>query len=177
MYLKFENGFSDYDFSFLQDLFELLDSRLDHVQRNIDASSDPDGIGHFDDAEYVSGMGFIACQRYLTSTYGPLDIEKKDALRVGPFHSGGESYARIINASANFWKHVDEWPSTVRRDRHGLEPIQMETIRVIETVTPWDDYTCTNLLWSLTTPNEPRLKHLLPKLEARRAALDATRVG
>ena len=136
-------------------------------------------MGHFDDAEYISGMGFIACQRYLTSTYGPLGIAKNDALRVGPVHSGGETYARIINASANFWKHVDEWDfsSAVRRDRSGLEPVQLETIRVIETVTPWDDYTCANLLWSLANPNEPRLTYLLPTLEEWRAALDATRVG
>lgn len=167
----------DYELSFLLDLFELLDSRIDHVNRAIDALSDPDGMGCYDDLEYASGMGFIACQRYMTSTYGPLGITKKHALGLGPVHSGGETYARIINASANYWKHHDEWKisSVVRRSRGGLEPMQLETIRVIETVTPWHDYTCVNLLCELTTPNEPRLKYLLPALERWRVSLDDTR--
>ncbi len=179
MYLKFDSGIYDDDLAFLKDLVALLDSRLDEVQQAIDSSSDPDGMGHFDDAEYVAGMGFIACQRYLASTYGPNGISKRIALETGPRHSGGKTIAQIINAAANFWKHLDEWEfhSTVFRDRAGLTPIQLETIQVIETVTPWDDYTCANLLAALAAPSPPRLKYLLPQLEAWRDALDSVHVS
>ncbi len=178
MYFKFDDGILDCDLSFLQDLFALLDARLDQVREKIDASSDPDSMGYFDEAEYISGMGFIACQRYLTSTYGPLNIAKNSALSVGPVHAGGEFYARIINASANYWKHEDEWglQATVDRDRSALGPQQLETIRIIETVTPWDAYTCANVLWVLTDPNESRLTNLVPIIEAWRTELDAMRV-
>ncbi len=179
MYLKFDNVVHDGDLAFLKDLVTLLDSRLDEVQRTIDSSFAPDQMGHLDDAEYVAGMGFIACQCYLASTYGPHGISKTIALETGPRHTGGETIARIINAAANFWKHADEWDfhSIVVRDRAGLKPIQLETIQVIETVTPWGDYTCASLLAALAAPAEPRLKYLLPLLEAWRDALDSAHVG
>ena len=179
MYIKLKNGIFDVDLVFLKKLVALLDSRLDEVQQAIDSSSDPEEMGHFDDGEYVIGMGFIACQRYLASTYGPGGISKKTALETGPRHTGGETIAQIINAAANFWKHCDEWDlhSTVFRNRAGLKPIQLETIRVIDTVTSWEDYTCTNLLAALAAPGQPRLEYLVPQLEAWRDALASVHVG
>jgi hypothetical protein len=158
----------------LKDLVALFDSRLEGVQQAIESSADPDAFGLFDEAEYIAGMGFTAFQRYICSTYGPLDIEKHLALEAGPRHAGGEPIARIINAVANYWKHSDEWNlhSVVTRSRSGLSHAQLETIRVIETVTPWDDYTCANLLSALASPSEPRLTCLLPQLEGWRNALD-----
>jgi hypothetical protein len=174
MYWNCKDGTHDFDLAFLRDLCALLDSRLDQIQETIDASFDPDQMGHFDDFEYVVGMGFVACQRYLASTFGPHNVAKKAALSVGPRHSGGETLARILNAAANYWKHSDEWDSksTVFRNHAGLEPMQLETIRVVETVTPWGDYTCANLLAALTAPDEPRLQSLLPEIEEWRDSLD-----
>jgi hypothetical protein len=179
MYLKFDDDILDGDLDFLKDLVTLLDSRLDKVQQAIDSSFDPDQMGDFADFEYIAGMGFIACQRYLASTYGPHGISKDIAMETGPRHTGGETIARIINAGANFWKHSDEWDlhSTVGRNRSGLKKNQLETIQVIETVTPWADYTCADLLAALVAPAEPRLKCLLPQLEAWRDALDSAHVG
>jgi hypothetical protein len=179
MYLKTDDGIYDGDLAFLKDLVALLDSRLDEVWQAIVSCSDPDGMGHCDNGEYVVGMGFIACQRYLASTYSPHGMSKNIALRAGPRHIGGETIARIVNAGANFWKHSDEWDShsTVFRNPAGLNQIQLETIQVIETVTPWADYTCANLLAALAAPAEPRLKYLLPQLEAWRDALDSAHVG
>ena len=171
MYLVFEDGIHDSDLSFLRDLFGLLDAKFDEVQQRIDECWDPDQMGLFDDAEYLVGMGFIGCQRYMASTYGPRGIAKHDALRVGPCHPGGETYARVLNSAANYWKHVDEW------DLHALTPQQSETIRIIETVTPFADYTCANLLASLAVPDEPRLMNLIASLESWRNHLHAVLAG
>lgn len=174
MYLKNGSDVWDGDLDFLRDIVELLDVRLDEVQQAADSCFDPDQMGCYDDVEYIAGMGFVACQRYLASTYGALGVSKGLAMQKGPRHAGGETIAQIINAGANFWKHSDEWDlhSRVDRDHAGLSTIQLETIRIIETVVPWSDYTCTNLLAALVAPGEPRLKDLRPHLEAWRDALD-----
>ena len=134
-------------------------------------------MGFFDEAEYLAGIGFVACQRYLASTYGQHNTQKDAALKLGPQHDGGEPIARVLNAAANYWKHVDEWDTsaTITRDAEKLKGQQLRTIRIIETVTPWCDYTCANLLGELTT--ESRFTDLIPTLEAWRGQLDATCVG
>jgi hypothetical protein len=175
MYLQLDNGIFDADLHLLQDLFAVLDPRLERIQVGITTSFDPDAMGHFDEAEYLCGMGFIACQRYLAATFGSSGISKEKALALGPVHTGGEPIARILNAAANYWKHIEEWDphSAILHDQQALQPNQLATIRTIETVAAWDDYTCANLLASLTAPNEPRLHHLLPLLEAWRNQLAA----
>ena len=76
MYLKFDDGVSDDDLNFLRDLFNLLDARLDNLQERIDECPDPDGMGLFDEGEYLAGLGFVASQRYLASTYGQHGLRK-----------------------------------------------------------------------------------------------------
>lgn len=179
MYLKFgDDVFHDFDLEFLRDLFTLLDGRLDELQERIDKCFDPDQMGLFDDVEYIAGMGFVACQRYLASTFRQTGLDKQSALAIGPRHKGRESFARILNAAANDWKHVDEWDTqaTIARDVTRLDEKQEATIRVIESVTQWSDYTCANLLYELTGPNS-QFTALLPILESWREELDAARVG
>ena len=179
MYIKFDDGILDDDLPFLVTLLELLDTRLTQIQLAIETSTDPDSDGLCDRGEYLIGMGFIACQRYLASTYGPLGIRKHVALNCGPRESGGASFAEIVNATANLAKHFDEWdfPSAVFRDRTGLDANQLQTIRVIETVTNWADYTCSNVLAALVGSLEIKLTSLSPKLQAWRDELDAAHVG
>lgn len=172
MYLKFDDGYCDSDLEFLRDLCTLFDTRMDDLQERIDKCFDPDQMGLFDEGEYLAGLGFVACQQYLTSTFGPKGAQKHAALGLEPYHEGGESYARILNSAANYWKHVDEWSlnTVVHRDISSLSDQQKETIRVIETVTPWCDYTCGNLLYELT--QRGRFVELIPTLEAWRAQVD-----
>ena len=68
-----------------------------------------DQFGYFDQAEHVIGLGFVACQAYLTANYGLLKVGKPKALAVGPVHPAGQRLARIINDAANYWKHHAEW--------------------------------------------------------------------
>lgn len=179
MYLKLEDGIFDEELTFLADMLSVLDSRLDVIDRAVELSSDPDSMGLFDQLEFVAGMGFVACQWYMSSTFGPLGVSKRAALQLGPCHAGGETIACVVNATANFWKHQGEWDlgSRAFREHSGLTPVQLRTIEVMESVTPWDVYTCFNVLAALTLPGEPRLKNLLPQLEAWRDALDRARGG
>jgi hypothetical protein len=72
-----------------------------------------------------------------------------------------------------FWKHQDEWDisTVVARDVDALSQRQKKTVEVIETVTPWSDYTFANLLCELT--GEVQFAGLIPRLEEWRRQLDA----
>ncbi|MGZ8410435.1 MAG: hypothetical protein ACXWVS_11055 [Hyphomicrobium sp.] len=192
MYMKIGNDFGDADLYFLKDILIMLDAKLLELDCKIQEarknSIDPEGLGLFDKGEYIIGMGFAACQRYMTSTFGPMKVEKEDALKIGPNHENGESIATIINAAANYWKHCDEWrhvsfarePESnmvvaILHDIDILTGHQKKTIKQIETVTPWADYTCSNLLASLIKTSELselRLSLLVPFLEEWRNQLD-----
>jgi hypothetical protein len=189
MYMKIGNDFDDADLYFLKDILIMLDAKLLELDCKIQEarrnSRDPDALGLFDRGEYIIGMGFAACQRYMTSTFCPIIVEKEIALRIGPNHENGESVATIINAAANYWKHCDEWrensltiepesdmAKVIMRDFNKLTGPQKKTITQIETVTPWADYTCSNILAYLTKTRELRLSLLVPLLEEWRNQLD-----
>jgi hypothetical protein len=186
MYMKIGNDFGDADLYFLKDILLMLDTKLLELDCKIQEarknSVDPEGLGLFDKAEYIIGMGFAACQRYMTSTFGPIIFEKEIALKIGPNHVNGKSIATIINAAANYWKHRDEWreisfiiepeSDMEMRDFNLLTGHQKKTIKQIETVTPCADYTCSNLLASLIKISELRLSLLVPFLEEWRNQLD-----
>jgi hypothetical protein len=85
----------------------------------------------FDDAEYLHGIGFVAGQRYIASVCGTLNLRKKDkwdALLIGPKPNDGITYASVVNAAANYWKHSDE------RDFSKLNDQQERTRKAIESV-------------------------------------------
>ena len=105
---------------------------------------------------------------------------------MGPFHEGGLSLATIINVAANYWKHSDEWNSIgyntnnekkelelVIRSIENLSKQQKGTVSAIETVTPWADYTCENILALITPSSEFKLVELVPILTEWRAELDS----
>lgn len=53
-----------------------------------------------------------------------------------------------INAGANYWKHQEEWglKAVVEKDIDALKKQARETVLTIEKLTPWADYSCSNLL-------------------------------
>ncbi|TFH14946.1 MAG: hypothetical protein E4H02_08840 [Lentisphaerales bacterium] len=72
----------------------------------------------FDWAEHVAGIGFVACQTYLTATGACARISKAIALQLGPRHeASGRPIVMAINSAANFWKHYPEWPLEKKTDR------------------------------------------------------------
>ena len=152
----------DYDLELLRELTNLLDKRLDALDQDIRRCPDPDAFGLFDSAEGVCGLGFVACQQYLTTTASELGVEKAKALPCGPIHSCGDTIVSIVNHAANYWKHRDEWAlgtseKQQRKTQEGLEsvladfevgyPLTVTLARLVEPIEAW------------------RFRHLFPFLE------------
>jgi hypothetical protein len=96
----------DFDLDFLKDASDLVDARLDRLDRDTSATPDPDGFGILDQIEYLIGFGFVACQTYLTAKIAASDLERAMALDRGPMHACGRPFAALSNAAANLWKHT-----------------------------------------------------------------------
>jgi hypothetical protein len=156
----------DIDLGFLRDLVRLLDRQLERLEEEAAVLPDPDGSGVFESADYLVGLGLVACQGYLAATYGSLRIEKPEALKKGPMHRSGYTIAELVNHGANFWKHRDEW---------AIDPKKAAQERTLAALAALgcegDDYPFTNLLAALVLPTHGRLQALLSHLEAWRDAL------
>ena len=168
MYLMLPCGeFADGDFNVLAELLGLLDTKLKDISDRIRHSNDPDADGLCDRGEYFIGVGFAAMQQYIVSTFTPLEVLKDVALSIPPIVQGKTTLVHAIHAGANYWKHQDEWKliHVVFRDKEELSKLARLTVQTIETITPWANYTCSNLLAALL-PQEPlELSLLLPKLK------------
>ncbi|MBZ9561011.1 hypothetical protein [Pseudomonas sp. P116] len=152
MYFKLWNGeFADGDFNALAALLGLLDTELKTINTQIKQSADPDSDGLCDRGEYFIGVGFAGIQRYIASTYRTLGIEQGAALALPPFVKNQTTAVRALHAGANYWKHQDEWNLThvVFREVENLKENAKSTIKTIEEITPWAEYTCSNLLAEL----------------------------
>ncbi|WP_370980429.1 hypothetical protein [Agaribacterium sp. ZY112] len=166
VFIKIENSFADYELVNLRDFLELLDSKLASIEHEISVASCPDSEGVFDKAEYYVGLGFSAIQKYMTSIYTQSGLSKKNALNQGRRLCEGTTLVSIINATANYWKHEDEWGlrNIVTRDKSQLKDMPKNTVLTIEKVTPWADYTCSNVVAGLTEKGNIRLLPLIPVL-------------
>ena len=162
----------DFDLEVLRDLVQLLDRRLEQLDEEVAILPDPDGSGIFDSADYLVGLGLVACQGYLAATYGFLRIGKQEALKKGPMHRSGYTIAELVNHGANFWKHRDEWP--VDPNKAGQE----HTLAAMAALgCGGQDYPLTNLLAAIVLPTHGRLQALLSHLEAWRDALAVSSRG
>ncbi|GAB1624061.1 hypothetical protein AAOGI_41110 [Agarivorans albus] len=173
-YIKIENEFADHELNNLCDVLELLDSKIEAIENDIEQSNCPDSEGHFDKAEYFVGLGFTAIQKYITSIHTQNNIPKSKALDLGDTYHEGSTIVSIINATANYWKHQDEWGLTniVFKDTSKLKGMAKKTVKTIEEVTPWDDYTCTNVIAGLTSVGNIKLSPLIPILTGWRSEID-----
>ncbi len=121
-----------------------------------------------DNLEYMTGLGFVACQGYLTATMGCVS-DKAALLACGPKHRTGESMATLVNACANFWKHCDEWPE------NKLSPAQQRTADRVGClgINRESSYPMATALGELVDPQRPRFAGLLDCLTRWRVELHA----
>lgn len=112
--------------AYTKNIVVALDRELSVISKEIERSDDPDTLGLLDYYEQIHGVGFAVCQTFITSVHK--GVNKSAFFSVGPFHSCGKSYAQIINACANYWKHNDEW------ERSSLSGQAKSTIEVIESL-------------------------------------------
>ena len=110
----------DPDLDFLEKHISLIDAELQRIGESA-RSSPEEWVKEvaLEDAESLLGLGFAACQRYITATCGWQKVPKHKALKIGGAVAGGMSGASIINHAANYWKHHDEWAQapTVQKQR------------------------------------------------------------
>lgn len=154
--------FLDFDLNFLNGAATLVDASLDHLEGKADTSPDPDTFGIFDEMEYITGFGFVACQTYATAVMsrGKFKGKKREALAFGPVHRTGQPIIQLINAAANHWKHSSEWsldtPSTQTK----------QTLEVISSlgVDSSRSYPIANMLHQILAPHPARITNLIPFL-------------
>lgn len=159
---------SDFDLDFLQSAVVLIDSGLERLEPEIQASPDPDMFGIYDEVEYIAGFGFVACQTYMTAVVGRSRIEKRQSLTFGPKHKTGRPIVQIVNAAANYWKHSSEWsldaPTTQAKQT-------LEVIASLDIDTDMGHYPVMNTLYTILAPNPTRFANLIPLLIQWRDAL------
>jgi hypothetical protein len=111
-----------------------------------------------DDAEHLHGIGFVIAQRYITSACSVLQVQKRDALTVGP-KIGTANVADLVNAVANHWKHSDEWDFNKLRD-DAKRTIQ--TIAAVGVEVPqFGGYVASNVLTNLSLKRFLELQPIL----------------
>jgi hypothetical protein len=162
MFLVGSDGIADFDLDLLSDVLAPLDKHLELICREFFEVPDPDASGHFERAEYVTGLGFVACQAYLTSTYSFLGVQKVKAIMIGPVHRSGRTAVSIINHAANYWKHRDEWildSSDTKRKR--IAEVFEDVGFPVDT-----DYPLSGILTELVTPSAAAFAPLLLVLES-----------
>jgi hypothetical protein len=155
------------------------------IQDRIKNGEDITSINITYQSEFLSGLAFTICQKYLKTTLGWIKIDLNTALKLGKQFNSELSYVRIINEAANYWKHMDEWnvvsftPAENNlyniniRDSNKLKRQAQNTLNVLQEVTQWSDYTCFNVLFQLTLNRDYSLLNLIPILkEWRTAALE-----
>lgn len=169
MLLKTSSGLIDYDLDLLADVIHVIDEQLEKIVHRSSSVVDPDAMGYFDRAEHIIGLGFVACQAYMSSTYGFLRVPKQVALTRGPRHSCGRTLANLVNHAANYWKHNSEWP---------LEKSHRQKAKIIAAFEAigfpvGTDYPLRGVLTELAAPHEASFAPIVATLETWRNEVEA----
>jgi hypothetical protein len=109
--LKNKKVLHDFDLILLKEIVEFVDEKI-NVLSSESIQEPLEDWGIFDRIENITGLGFVACQTYMASTYGFANVSKNKALLFGPKLSHKLTSAELINHAANFWKHCEEWQIT-----------------------------------------------------------------
>ncbi len=149
-----------FDTGFLREATALVDDRLDKLDREAKTHPDPDSYGLYDSAEYITGFGFVACQTYLTAVSRWSDLNKGEALKLGPKHRSGRPMIELVNACANYWKHNPEW---------SLDSPSTQAQRTIDIVASLGvdtsvAYPLAGALYQILDPHAARFRNLIPFL-------------
>lgn len=112
MYLLKNNKVThDFDLILLEEIVEFIDEKIS-ILSDESVGESVENWGIFDRIENITGLGFVACQTYMASTYSCANVSKNKALLFGPRLSHKLTSAELINHAANFWKHSEEWQIT-----------------------------------------------------------------
>lgn len=179
VYLKVGDEYGDGCLTHLKTFLGMLDTELSAINQEIKASVDPDTEGLCDLGEYFIGYGFVAIQRYLTSTYPQTKLLKNNIYKIGHKIHDDLHLIEAINAGANYWKHEEEWYSNPREEAENSKKNKgnnmLRTLSPIEKATPYANYTLANLLHeilqSVSPESELSFSPILPFIEEWRNSL------
>lgn len=156
---------NEFDLLCLNDVAAFVDSKLDILDQRAKQSADPDTDGIYDRGEYLAGLGFVACQAYLTESISMSGRDRNTALRLGPQHECGHSIAILINAIANYWKHVPEWMPHPSQRARTMQRAQTTIDLICSLGVDIDSsYVVVNALWKISRTREPRIRYVIPFL-------------
>lgn len=155
----------DLGMEFLEHTCQVIDETLARQYAFIDQNYDmADQLDVPEMVEYLIGLGFAACQGYITGVCAEMAVSKPDALEVGPRHAGGATIAALTNYAANWWKHCDEWPEELtgqsRRTYDGLMVLGVSA-----------SYPLTDALVHMTGARRPHFRQLAAQLSIWRDAV------
>ena len=159
--MRMINVLIQYDLELLKELVQLIDQQIGKICQLCSEVDDPDSLGYFDRAEHVTGLGFVACQTFISSVLGNLGVSKRVALAIGPSHSGGNTKAQIINYAANYWKHNNEWDQNKKDKRREIIEKAFESVGFPVNI----DYPLSGVLTELSLPGEARFRSVLCALD------------
>lgn len=164
-------GKIDFPLNFLVEILDLLDRKLGEIGEECHESFDPDGEGLLEQCESITGLGFAACQTYITSVIGWYEVDRKHALALGPKHAGGRAVADLIDHASNLWKHLGEWPppGVAHKGRDRISTA-LRTIGVAVD----QDFPLSAVLWELSPHKSAQFKALTQALVAWREAVSAS---
>ena len=147
--------------SLLKEAANFLDGQLARLEGEARTGEDPDRFGQYDRLEYLTGLGFVACQQYMIGAFARKKINKQTALDLGPKHRCGETFASLVNAAANYWKHREEWGGS-----NGGNPRADQTTRRLRSLglDLEQSYVIANVLYELLRPHAARFERLIPFL-------------
>ena len=155
----------DYQKGLTSQLINIIDERIDELWPII-KNSHIDDERIFEIIEHIVGLGFVVLQQYMTVVYGDLKKDKTDALPKGPKHESGNTFAKIVDASADYWKHNGQWPLDTPRNRKGKEDIEaiFETISINSPISVNDDCPLGNILSELSHTEKGQFNAVFKKI-------------
>jgi hypothetical protein len=164
--MKIDGEFADGELLKLCELLELLDQKLCVIQ----TSRNPDSDGLCDTGEYFIGVGFAAIQQYLVDTLLFTGLDKRDAFKLGPFHSEGITFIDLFNSAANWWKHEAEW-----FNKGEVPKIGENTFNHVKIIAKSEGYELSNVLASICGSSNLSLAAVVPYLKEWRADVQEVR--
>ena len=146
-------------------LINIIDERIDKLYDLIE-NSHIDDESIFESIEHIVGLGFVVLQQYITVVRGDLKKEREDALSKEPKHESGNTFAKIVDASADYWKHNGEWRLDTDRNRKGKEDIEaiFKTISITSPISVDDPYPLVKILFELSHTEKGRFNAVFKKI-------------
>ena len=103
----------------LYDVIVGIEAGLKAVGQRLEDEEGFDGITANEHAETLLGLGFVAAQAYAIGTWcdlnrirnnsGKPNVSKMDCYAADTIRVKGKTRIEIMNATANYFKHHDEW--------------------------------------------------------------------